>query len=192
MANELTPRELALAKKAARTVRIRNIRRRVAYSAATLAALFSGLAVMRPGIDQISTAAPSQTASVTRQITPAPEATTAPLAPVQVVPATPAQAPAAVPWSPASRDHSATGDRSPTGRAQLRRARRDGIDRRHGRRRRSSGRPGRRGDPRSPAPADPLRAGQRTQPAERRPSPDGPGQPRACSASPAWSASPDA
>lgn|GEM_PF-2232365 len=105
MKNELTLRKLALAKNAARIVRIRNIRRRVAYSAATLAALFSGLAVLQPGIAHVSTPAPSQTqtASVTRQIAPGsppasvPASSSMPAAPVQVVPVTSSQAPAAAP-----------------------------------------------------------------------------------------------
>jgi hypothetical protein len=65
MIEELTPIELANAKKQARARRIRNIRRRVAIAAATLTALFSGVILARtqliqpdPQPDQIAMVAP--------------------------------------------------------------------------------------------------------------------------------------
>lgn len=52
MDEQLTPKELAKAKLKARKTRIRNIRRRVAITAATLTAVFSGVILARSQINQ--------------------------------------------------------------------------------------------------------------------------------------------
>jgi hypothetical protein len=64
MTEELTPRELANAKKQARAVRIRNIRRQVAVTAATLAAVFSGVVLARTQLNQPVNPQPTQVAMV--------------------------------------------------------------------------------------------------------------------------------
>jgi hypothetical protein len=62
MTEELTPRELATARKQARAARIRNIRRRVAITAATLAAVFSGVVLARTQLNPTTNPEPDQIA----------------------------------------------------------------------------------------------------------------------------------
>lgn len=64
MTEELTPRELANVKKQARAARIRKIRRRVAITGATLAAVFSGVIMARTQLNQPVSPAPAQVAMV--------------------------------------------------------------------------------------------------------------------------------
>jgi hypothetical protein len=55
----LTPIQLAEIKKRSRALRVRNIRRRVAISAATIAAVFSGLILVRAEMTQLGTSSTS-------------------------------------------------------------------------------------------------------------------------------------
>jgi hypothetical protein len=64
MTEGLTPRELAQAKKHARTRRVSNIRRRVAIGAATLTAVFSGVILARTQLNQPTESQPDQIAMV--------------------------------------------------------------------------------------------------------------------------------
>lgn len=66
MENGLDPRELARIKKEARKARIRLIRRRIAVFGASLAAVFSGAALVRSQLDQPATGTDS--APVTRNV----------------------------------------------------------------------------------------------------------------------------
>ncbi len=68
---KLTAKELAEAKREARTIRIRNIRRRIAYGAAATVALFSGLTLFRSVEQQPATTAKadsSSDASISEQV----------------------------------------------------------------------------------------------------------------------------
>lgn len=60
MYENLTPRELAQIKREARNKRIANIRRRVIILGATLAAVFSGVALVRTEINQPAAGSPNQ------------------------------------------------------------------------------------------------------------------------------------
>jgi len=63
--NELTPKEMAEAKKLARRVRVGNIRRRIAYGATLMVAVFSGAILFRSLEQQTGTAA-TNVSAVTR------------------------------------------------------------------------------------------------------------------------------